>query len=467
MSGTVFHLGFDPAGLALPLQPAVAAMGRPFDLRPWPGRAEVQGPALAWLDLGSTEAPEQARRFDQALAALGPGRPGLALTLPGPPPESLTARLGRGDVVLVLAEPLEGQAEARGWLWLGPLGPGQSDSGAFRLAKAFSRLLQSRPVVNPWGRPEEAMVEVVRACNLRCPLCPVGNGQAEMYPPLKPAVFRRLAGQLAPTVWRLALHNYGEPLLHPDLPELVAAAKAEGLEVVEIVTNGNVLRPGLAEGLVAAGLDFMRFSVDGATQATYARYRVGGDLATVWANLRAVRAARERLGLSRPVLEAQFVVSRFNESELESFKAAALAQGADQYRIKTFNAFMSGPAKGQEGRGFLPLDRRLSRYRDYADLALASAFRLARCEWPARKVVVNADGTVVPCCYDYNGRHTLGRVDLAGGEWWATPARAEFRRRLAEDPLAIEMCAHCPVGVPDLSVQAEETGSAPAAGGRS
>ncbi|MBW1712600.1 MAG: radical SAM protein [Deltaproteobacteria bacterium] len=385
------------------------------------------------------------------------------VTVDGPPDPALTRRLSSSDCLVICSEPSLHQPAGpdRGWLWVGRgWGPGPDQSqvdtwGPVRLAKLLSRLIfdPAWKPQSPWDRPLEGMVEIVRACKLKCPLCPVGNGEAKHYPNMTVEVFSRIAAALAPTVWKLSLYNYGEPLLHPHLGRLIRIAKDEGLERVEIVTNGNVMRPGLAREMVLSGLDFLRFSIDGATQATYAQYRAGGDLGRVWSNLRAVRQARQTLDAENPTLEAQFIVTRINEHQIEDFKKAASANGADQVRLKTFNVHMSGAKFAQQGRTFLPQDMSLSRYRDYGQLTLGDAFKLSRCRWPWDRVVVNADGTVVPCCYDYNGRHPLGSFTSEGSHWWQTEARRAFGRRLKEDPLSIEMCARCPVGVPDLSVK--------------
>lgn len=325
-----------------------------------------------------------------------------------------------------------------------------------RIAKILSRMARglTLPRKSPIGWPMEAMVEVVRTCNLRCPLCPVGNRAAEHYENMPLETFREIAAVLGETVTSLSLYNYGEPLLHPRIDEIVAAAKSAAIESVTITTNGTILRAGLEEALVSAGLDSLRVSIDGATQESYEKYRVGGDLGKVWRNVRRFVAAKRRLGSVLPRIEAQFVVNRWNEHEMERFRALAEDAGVDRVRFKTFNALMTGPEQSDVGREFLPADARHSRYADSASLVHRDRYKLAQCDWPLIRVVVNADGTVVPCCYDYNGRHRLGtfRGGTASAGWWQTTQRARFRERLRTDPMSIDICSICPMGVPKLDV---------------
>lgn len=56
----------------------------------------------------------------------------------------------------------------------------------------------------------------------------------------------------------------GEPLLHKNIVDMVAYAKqADIAESVDIVTNGALLTPELSDGLIEAGLDRLRISVNG------------------------------------------------------------------------------------------------------------------------------------------------------------------------------------------------------------
>ena len=57
---------------------------------------------------------------------------------------------------------------------------------------------------------------------------------------------------------------------------MVRAAKAQGL-YTQAFTNGLPLTREKARKIIHASLDSLRFSVGGATQATYEKNRVGGN----------------------------------------------------------------------------------------------------------------------------------------------------------------------------------------------
>jgi radical SAM protein with 4Fe4S-binding SPASM domain len=270
------------------------------------------------------------------------------------------------------------------------------------------------------------------------------------------AMFRNIVTFLAPTVWKLVLYNYGEPFLHRSLAECVKFAREQGIERVEISTNGNVVRAELPDLLVNSGLALLRFSIDGATQLTYERYRVGGNLQTVLNNMNSFRIARDRCGLREPVIEAQCVVNRYNELELGALCELVAAHGADRLRLKTFNALMSGSTFEELGRSFVPESKPLSRYDSPTTLLVRDEFKLSKCSWPSERIVINSNGDIVPCCYDPNGAHVLGQFRKLSMDWWETKEREAFRIRLEESAASIPMCQRCPIGVPDLRVRSNE-----------
>jgi len=104
---------------------------------------------------------------------------------------------------------------------------------------------------------------------------------------------------------RLMLYNYGEPFLHPRLLDMIA--QAHQAEVyTRVSTNGLVfMRSITADDLIASGLDYVRVSLDGATDATYNVYRVGGQLDRVLEGVRLLQASKYELGKRRPVVELQ------------------------------------------------------------------------------------------------------------------------------------------------------------------
>lgn len=84
---------------------------------------------------------------------------------------------------------------------------------------------------------KKAYLEVTNMCNLSCAFCP---GTRREHNFLTPEQFRLLAGRLRPHTQYLYLHLMGEPLLHPNLEQLLSCADELDFRVM-ITTNGTLL----------------------------------------------------------------------------------------------------------------------------------------------------------------------------------------------------------------------------------
>ena len=112
---------------------------------------------------------------------------------------------------------------------------------------------------------------ITKQCNLKCLHCyakatasaaPDELGHAEGL-----ALLRDLKEFGVPVV----LFSGGEPLMRPDLPELVAFTVAQGMRAV-ISTNGTLIDRERARQLRDLGLSYVGISLDG-TAATHDRFR--------------------------------------------------------------------------------------------------------------------------------------------------------------------------------------------------
>ena len=126
--------------------------------------------------------------------------------------------------------------------------------------------------------PKKIYVELTTRCNLQCPMClkfSEGNCIEEGDLPL--AVFKKLAPSLSHTEF-LVLNGIGEPLLHPDLDEMIAIARTAMPVDARIAfqSNGLLLSQNRALRLVQAGLDTICLSLDDLDAAKSSEYNQGG-----------------------------------------------------------------------------------------------------------------------------------------------------------------------------------------------
>ena len=103
----------------------------------------------------------------------------------------------------------------------------------------------------PYG-PTKITVESGNVCNLRCPLCPTGQGDSTATKGLLPyETFEKILDQLGKDLITIRLYNWGEPLLNKHLVEMCHLAYRRRVSI-KISSHLNDLTPELAEGLLRA-----------------------------------------------------------------------------------------------------------------------------------------------------------------------------------------------------------------------
>ncbi|HTO04408.1 MAG TPA: GTP 3',8-cyclase MoaA [Opitutus sp.] len=133
-------------------------------------------------------------------------------------------------------------------------------------------------VTDPFQRPlRDLRISVTDRCNFRCPYCMpkevFGAGHAFLRDPqlMSRDEITRIARAFRSLGVEKVRLTGGEPLLRPDLSELVATLKQQvGVPQVALTTNGWLLEK-FAEALRAAGLDRVNVSVDSLNDETAGR----------------------------------------------------------------------------------------------------------------------------------------------------------------------------------------------------
>ena len=296
-----------------------------------------------------------------------------------------------------------------------------------------------------WGRPFVLMVEPTNICNLKCPLCPSGNG--DMTRPkgkMDFDAFQRVFEQLADDLLLLMLWNQGEPFINRRLNDMVRLAKARNVPTITSTNVHYIRTPQDAEDIVGSGLDEIILSLDGANAETYTKYRVGGNFNRVLEGIRYLTAAKRRLDADHPLVHLQFIIMKHNESEVDDIRRLAAELDVDRLTLKTAQVYTQ-----EEARNYLPSDGAQSRYR-YDTEALTTKSKIVNtCRHLWYSTVVNWDGSVSPCCFDKDLRHGLGNA-LNGRTFdgiWTGESYTSFRNAILKDRASVLMCRNCSEGL--------------------
>lgn len=106
--------------------------------------------------------------------------------------------------------------------------------------------------------PVLAHIIPTRRCNLSCTYC---NEYDTFSKPVPTEEMVRRIDRLAELGTSIISFSGGEPLLHPDLPDLIARIRHHG-RLAGMITNGFLLKEEVIGRLNRAGLDHMQISID-------------------------------------------------------------------------------------------------------------------------------------------------------------------------------------------------------------
>jgi len=162
-------------------------------------------------------------------------------------------------------------------------------------------------------RPFQALLQVTNRCNMQCSFCdfwPNGVAPAEE---LSLADFARLAEQMRELGTFLVSIEGGEPLVRPDLVEIVRVFARSHIPL--LYTNGWYVDEAKARALWDAGLTQVGVSIDYATAARHDQRRaVAGAFDRAWAAIRVLRDTAPHAGRQVHVMT---VLMRDNLDDLE------------------------------------------------------------------------------------------------------------------------------------------------------
>ena len=173
---------------------------------------------------------------------------------------------------------------------------------------------------HPW--PRLVFWETTAACNLRCSHCRRTDVEDEVSPDdLSTEEAKSLIDELADWGRTILVLSGGEPLLRPDIFELMSYAEGKGL-IVALATNGTLIDGPMAERIREGGAHRVSISLDGADEATHDAFRrLPGSFRSALAGINALRAE------DVPV-QINVTVAKHNAHQLDAMVSLAKELGA-------------------------------------------------------------------------------------------------------------------------------------------
>jgi radical SAM superfamily enzyme YgiQ (UPF0313 family) len=287
--------------------------------------------------------------------------------------------------------------------------------------------------------PTQVMIQTTSRCNSACVICPypkVMEGKTPSH--MDQALYTRLVDELAdyPPLQRLMLYLMNEPLCDPKIVERIRYAREKLPDTeIYILTNGINLSGKLADEILDAGLTWMGLSVHAYDPKTYETITGRKDFAAIRKRLDAfIDKAVAKNGPD--FLQVNVTRIRPHVSEEEFNLAAEHWRSTGVARVDLDDGYISR-AGNVEVYGHAPVVHQ----------------RLSGCDtiWAYVMAHVLADGSVVPCCMDWQRKQVWGSVaEKPLLDIWRGEKRTMFLDALGSgeklDPDFL--CASCEDAVP-------------------
>ena len=292
------------------------------------------------------------------------------------------------------------------------------------------------------GMPVSVSIEPTTSCNLRCPQCPSGlrdfsrpTGMLDME------IYSKAIDQLGEKLTYLTLYFQGEPYLNKSFLDMVSYASQKKIYTATS-TNAHYLDDENCKRTIESGLDRLIISIDGVTEETYKKYRIGGQLEKVMEGTRNLVAWKRKMKSQTPYIIWQFIVFGHNEHEIDAVKKLANETGVDYLAMKSAQVY-----DFETGSDLIPNNPKYSRYSKESSKFSIKNKLLNHCWRMWQGCVITWDSKVVPCCFDKDATYRLGELgDKSFTEIWQGPLYERFRQSLLKSRKNIEICKNCTEG---------------------
>jgi radical SAM protein with 4Fe4S-binding SPASM domain len=298
----------------------------------------------------------------------------------------------------------------------------------------------------PLRMPLSLWIEPTNHCNYRCVFCARSRPDFQDYAGtcanMDIALFEKICldikqmGKLA----SVKLYNFGEPFLHPAFGEILQKAICHDIaERIEITTNASVMDCIASAGLVAAAADYrgiiyVRISVSSVQEERHARLTLSDiPVSRIAENVAALRKIRDQCGRSNVFVYVKMIDSGSRENGLFADAFRACADECSIEEPMNFNGFQDMDLIGTLSPGTPTVQRHTN--------------RRTACPYPFYSLAINADGSVVACCVDWNRGTVVGNIgkesleDIWRGEKLFNLRKAHVEGRRRE----ISSCKNCDV----------------------
>ena len=305
--------------------------------------------------------------------------------------------------------------------------------------------------VIPLATPYTLAIDPSNLCNFRCNFCAI-QSKIENLSFRKQLMDKNLFMKIIDDLQEfpeklkvLRINGQGEPLLNPDLPEMIKYAKDKEIaEFIEIITNGSLLCPELNQKLIDSGIDRIRISVEALDEEGYkniANAKI--DFETFREN---IKDLHDRSGTRCEVYCKIVDVAVPTEEDKERF-FELFGDICDRIFIDNVIPLWSD---FEEINQKMRIGKTGMHGQEIKNVKV--------CPFPFYSLIINSDGEVTVCCADWKRKLVVGDLKNESLKeiWNGEILRSFLIKLLQGEKNSFEMCKKCLLPMYDCNDNIDE-----------
>ncbi|MFH1754619.1 MAG: radical SAM/SPASM domain-containing protein [Candidatus Latescibacterota bacterium] len=265
------------------------------------------------------------------------------------------------------------------------------------------------------SHPEFIQIETNIACNAECPFCP-HDEIVRKEKRMRDEIWMKIIDETRELAITYRPFLVNEPLTDKRLGRIMRYIRQDATAKIELNTNGELMTEDIALEILDARIDAIRFSIDGFSEESFSKSRVGLDYQkTMDRTLRFIRLANERGGAG--MIEVRMIESDDTRGEIEAFREFWRKAGAEPVITPLYRW------PWEPGVTMVPLP----------------------CLKVLKEMFICADGRATLCCWDTRQRSVIGDVTQEHTlEVWNGELNQRYRRLLSQGKRdQILLCSRC------------------------
>ncbi len=304
--------------------------------------------------------------------------------------------------------------------------------------------------VIPLKTPYTISIDPCNLCNFKCNFCAIQYKKEKVYFKkqfMDMRLFQKIIDDLKQFPEKLKvlrITGNGEPLLNPDLCDMIQYAKdAKIADFIEMITNGSRLHPDLNQRLIDSGIDRIRISIEGIDTTGYKRVSgINIDFTEFLANIKDLHdRSGEKCEIYCKIVDEAVPTQAEKDRFFELFGDICDRIFIDNV-IPLWSDFEEAKKLTRNAEG----------------LHGQKIQNVMVCPYPFYSLLINPDGEVTVCCADWKRKLVVGDLTKQSmTEIWHGKALRDFWRDLCRgNKNQYEMCSKCVLPMYDCNDNIDE-----------